>query len=185
MSDKEYRDGGEYVIKFHCQDCGNKWTRRYVTDAPYDIKRPACPACKKVRKEREGLKEIIASGKAPSISGTSLQNRALDAAAETVMQDYGLTDLKTPTEIRQGESQAPKIHPALQARADAMFNPKMALAGTAFAPFVGAVARSALGGSYSPKLTNSPDPILAVQAGQRQADLMSRTQVILEEKGQK
>ena len=182
VSYSSQRDGDAYVVKWGCMDCGHKWTRRYVTDAPYDIKRPACPACKKRAKQTSGLQDIITSGRAPSIGGTSIQNKALDATAEMVMHDYGLTDIKTPTEIRHGEAQAPKIHPRLQAQADSMFSPQRALAGTGMDKFAGAIARSAMGGAFSPKFTGSPDPVSVVQSQQRQQDLMARTTILNEKK---
>lgn len=176
--DREDPSGNRHCFKFRCRDCGHKWTRYIVTETPWDIHAPGCPKCKKARKQRDGLDEIIASGRGPAIGGASIQNRAIDATAEMVMQDYGLTDLKSPGELRRGESQAPRLPPAMQTAADNMFSPKKALSAVGMDRVAPLVARAALAGSYSAKVTGSPDPITAVQAGQRQADLMARTTIL-------
>ena len=176
--DREDPSGNRYCFKFRCRDCGHKWTRYIITTTPYDVQTPACPNCKKKRKERDGIGQILETGRGPAIGGTNIHNRAIDATAEMVMQDYGLTDLKSPGELRQGESQAPKLPHAMQTAADNMFAPKKALSAVGMDRVAPLVARAALAGSYSAKMTGSPDPISAVQAGQRQADLMARTTIL-------
>lgn len=169
----------KYQFKFYCRDCGHHWKRTIATETPLDVRTPKCPKCRALTKERDGLADIIASGRAPSIGGGNVQNKAMDMAAEMVMQDYGLTDVKTPTEIRQGEAQTPKLPHHLQRQADSFFSPKKALAGTGLDRMAPLIAKGALSGSISPQSTNSPDPILAAQ---RHQSVMERT-TILNDKG--
>ena len=123
------------------------------------------------------MDEILESGRPPAIGGANVNTRALDATAEMVMQDYGMTDLKTPTEIRQGDSQAPKLAPVLQNMADNMFAPKRALEAVGMGRQAGLIARSAMGGAFSPQATGGPDPITAAQRSQ---NLLARTKILNE-----
>jgi hypothetical protein len=148
------------------------------TDDPANVRKPACPNCKKARKQRDGIGEILTSGRPPAIGGNNPRNKAMDAAAEMVMEDYGMTDIKAPNEIREGDSQAPKLPPAMQRAADNMFSPKRALDAVGMGRAAPLVARAAMGGSYSPKLTGSPDPISAAQL--RREGVMDRTTIINE-----
>lgn len=172
-----------YTFSFGCDDCGHRWKKSIVTKDPYSVKVPACPRCKKAQRERDGIGEILGSGRAPGIIGASTVNRALDLAQEMVAEDYGMTDLKDPTQIRAGESQVPTIHPRMQKMADDMFSPRKALAPVGMSQFAPLIAKGALSGAVSPKATNSVDPIAAAQAGARHADLMARTTIINEKKG--
>lgn len=183
--DRDSFEEEKYLFNFGCRDCGHKWKRSIATSDPYSIKTPPCPHCRKRRKERDGVQEILDSGRAPAYTGTNVRNKAQDLAAEMVMADYGMTDVKSPTEIRQGESQAPKLPPAMQAAADNMFAPKKALDAVGMGRHAGLIARAASAGAYSPKNTNSPDPIMAAQADQRRANVMEQTTILNEPKGVK
>ena len=180
--DRTSFDEPRYQFRFYCRDCGHEWKRTIATATPTEIRTPPCPHCKKRQKERNGIKEVLESGQAPAMVGNSVANKAMDMTAEMVMQDYGMTDIKTPTEIRSGESQAPKLPAHMQRAADAMFNPRRALDAVGLGKVAPLIARSALAGSFSAKATGTVDPIAATQAGARHADLMQRTTMINEKK---
>lgn len=76
--------------KLHCPYCGSLETKFYSTDSKSPI----------------------------SVQGRT-QNKAIDATAQIVMEDYKLGDLKD--NVRQGETMAPKLPPAQQVIADSMF----------------------------------------------------------------
>lgn len=100
--------------RFRCTECGLRFRAATYEDDPP----PECPNedCGKVQTPI-GLD--VAAGKAPGIGGHPFV-KAMDKTADMVMADYGMTDLAS---ARQGESMAPKLPPAQQERADAMFNP--------------------------------------------------------------
>lgn len=181
--DRSSYEHERYTFSFGCKDCGHKWSKTMATADPYNIKTPACPKCKKKRKERDGMNEILSSGRPPGIVGANPVNRALDMTQEMVAEDYSLTNLKDPTQIRAGESQVPLIHPTQQRMADNFFSPRKALKPVGMDQFAPLIARGALAGNVSPKNTGSVDPIAAAQAGARHADLMSRTTILNEKKG--
>lgn len=59
------------------------------------------------------------SNRAPAAIGMSTMTRAIDETAKITMEDHGLTDLRS--DVRQGETMTPKLAPALQKQADAVF----------------------------------------------------------------
>lgn len=179
--DREHFPQVRYQFRFYCRDCGHQWKKSIATEDPLGVRTPPCPKCRKAAKDRDGLSEIITSGRAPAIGGANVQNRALDMAAEMVMQDYGMTDVKAPTDIRAGESQTPPIPRHLQQQADSFFSPRKALAPVGMDRFAPLIARGALSGAISPKATGSPDPIAAAQ--KRHEAVMDRTTILNE--GQK
>jgi hypothetical protein len=146
-----------YRITLRCTDCGHKFRR---TVASIDAEDPPCPRCAKVP-ENIGLD--VAAGQAPAIGGNPV-NRAMDYTMEAVATDYGFTDLST--DAREGATMTPKLPPAQQAAADAMFNPKLrgAVMGQQ-GPRLGAIAANAMAGGY--KMPNV-DPIARLHASQPQ-----------------
>ena len=84
--------------------------------------------------------------KAPAAVGMSVGVKAIDETASIVMQDYGLTDMRS--DVRQGESAAPKLPPVLQRQADNFFGGaggKRQAGGFNF----GRAARAAMSGALS------------------------------------
>ena len=57
--------------------------------------------------------------RAPAIVGANLSVKAIDQTASIVMQDYGMTDQRS--DVRMGETSAPKLPPLLQQQADSFF----------------------------------------------------------------
>jgi hypothetical protein len=160
-----------YRISLRCTDCGHKW-RRTVTDP--DEPDPPCPHCAKAT-TNIGLD--VAAGKVPAIGG-NIAVKAMDFTLETVSQEYGLTDLRT--DAREGETMTPKLPPAQQAQADAMFNPalrKKAMGGgaRAMAPKLGAMAANAYAGSYA---APEHDPIAALHRKHQQGEKIKANYVV-------
>ncbi|MDE2101408.1 MAG: hypothetical protein KGL39_29440 [Patescibacteria group bacterium] len=94
-----------------------------------NLPNPPCPKCKVIPPQQRDFD--WSEGVAPSIGGSGAV-RAADTAAEMIMEDHKLTDLRGPTETRQGEVSIPKLAPHLQYIADNMFTgrvPNAALLG--------------------------------------------------------
>jgi len=117
-----------YRTRYTCTACSHKWKGTPVSahegltpeqDALYQAEMhgtPPCPNCG-IDQRTRGIDLTL--NKAPASVGQSLGVKAIDETARIVMQDYGLTDLRS--DVRQGETTAPKIAPALQAQADNFF----------------------------------------------------------------
>ena len=137
-------------LVLRCLRCGEIYRSKPFAVMPKQD--PPCPKRKCVidREVEERLakderfQKMMAEERAPGHIGANNMVKAVDFTATTVMQDYGLTDLKSS--IREGESMAPKLPPHQQSRADAMFaGPQRASAGrTAFAKRAGMLANQAL-----------------------------------------
>lgn len=140
-------------VTLRCIPCGHKYTRVLPSE---DAPDPPCPACQKREKVR-GMD--FTSNRAPAVIGMSNSVKAIDQTAEIVMQDHGLTDLKS--DVREGETSAPPLAPKLQAMADGFFagGGKRKLI-----PNAGLIARRAMAGSYSPAAHHAADPISVAQA---------------------
>ena len=167
----------KYRMTFKCS-CGNVF-RKITTNI--NLMSASCPECKKKRKmarfQRPGdgpvtnedlLAEKVAeklratpewqaSYMAKALSPTSPEskniNKAIDATADIVMQDYKIGDL--PSTVKMGEPMAPKLDPRRQALADGMFSRK----GSAnFSPRnMGAIAKTAMsGGLRDPRTYRDP-----------------------------
>lgn len=121
-----------YKSTYRCSDCKNTFEK--ITKA-FPRKEPNCPTCKKnSRVNSKGcvsdkthninaeskVRDIIESRHAPSL-GKSNFTKAMDATAEIVMKDYGLTDLQD--NLRAGDSMAPKLRPDLERQVDEVFKP--------------------------------------------------------------
>jgi hypothetical protein len=109
-----------------CVRCGIKWSRKTTNPESRD---PPCPnlAC---GEQREPVGIDFSMQKAPGIVGMSTQTKAIDETAKIVMEDYGMTDLRSdvragdPDRPGSGETMAPKLPPAQQAAADNFFQPQ-------------------------------------------------------------
>lgn len=146
-----------YRITLRCTDCGHKWKRTVVSPGEAD---PPCPCCER-RPVNIGLD--VAAGIAPSIGGNPA-NKAMDFTMETVSKEYGFTDLRT--DAHEGETMTPKLPPAQQAVADAMFNPALrrkAMGGNV-SPKLGGIAQTAMAGGYS---APASDPVARLHAGKQ------------------
>jgi hypothetical protein len=113
---------------------------------------PPCPQCKKAQRVRRAKFD----GTAPAIGG-SIVVRAVDQTAQIVMEDHHMTDLRS--DVREGETMAPKLAPRLQAMADNMFaRPKQR--GNPAAGIFGlspqAVMRAAVSGRFQTADTVNP-----------------------------
>ena len=108
---------------YNCPRCGNRWkSKSYRT--PELAKKaakgrpPQCPnlACGEFQIPR-GID--FDNPRAPAMIGQNVQIKAIDETAKIVMQDYGMTDLRT--DVRPHETAAPKLAPKLQEQADNFF----------------------------------------------------------------
>lgn len=113
-----------YKIKCRCTRCGHRYS--YVSERLTD-KDPPCPkaACieatilEATRRGEENMRRMFEEERAPGHIGNNVQNRAIDATAQIVMEDHKLTDLKD--NVRAGESLAPKLPGEQQKIADGFF----------------------------------------------------------------
>jgi hypothetical protein len=94
--------------------------------------------------------------KAPAAIGGNIQVKAIDETAKIVMEDYGMTDLRS--DVRETESAAPKLPPVLQRQADNFFGggPKgQRRSGSGMPINLAAHARAALAGGLRDPRTES------------------------------
>src|SRR5208282_3179554 len=113
---------------FRCPECGHKYASHWAKSPPkkdLPCPRPTCATERDLRQtkaDNQRLLAMLAEQRAPGLIGANVTVRAVDATAEMVMKDYGMTDLRD--NIREGESMAPKLPPAAQAAADGYFAPE-------------------------------------------------------------
>jgi hypothetical protein len=110
----------KFAVTIRCLDCGKRYKRTMeaeTQEALAALPDPECPSCSKPRR-KSTVGEFKFNGKAPAVGG-SLTVRAVDATAKIVMEDHGMTDLRS--DVREGESMAPKLPPKQQALADGFF----------------------------------------------------------------
>ncbi|HXE51228.1 MAG TPA: hypothetical protein VN663_22815 [Ramlibacter sp.] len=115
-----------FKITCRCLTCGNVW--KFTTKDP-EAPDPPCPrpvrfdAAGKVVEtcghENRVRGMDLSSNRAPGIGGENIHNKAIDETAAMVMHDYGMTDLSS--DVREGETAAPKLPPRQQAMADNYF----------------------------------------------------------------
>lgn len=123
-----------FECKYSCSDCGNVFS--VITENKPKGRCPSCPQCKKSNYPSlksttksnktytqaeldKNVEDIVISRKAPSVGGTSNFNKAWDATQEMVAVDYQMTDLNT--NLRAGDSMAPKLRPDLEQQVDQVF----------------------------------------------------------------
>lgn len=120
-----YLQPRRYRIRLRCTRCGHEYER---TTTKLTGRDPPCPKklCREIaveesrKREAENLAAIVETQRAPGHIGDKPIVRAIDKTAEIVMQDHGMTDLRT--NIREGEMAAPKLEPAKQRAADSFFS---------------------------------------------------------------
>lgn len=117
-----------YRPSYHCSVCGTAWKGKSAStvgvmtpneDAEYRMAMYGTPPCPKCGAFTEPRGIDLALNKAPASVGQNASIQAIDKTAEIVMQDYKMTDLRT--DVRMGETAAPKIAPQLQVQADNFF----------------------------------------------------------------
>lgn len=141
-----------YRVKLQCCTCGHVWK---ATLKSLDDPDPKCPnlACSEAVLTR-GMD--FNSTRAPAAIGMSNAVRAVDETAKIVMDTYQMTDLRS--DVRPGETMAPKLAPHLQKQADSVFGG--AKRGNPLLPRnAGRLARNALAGAYRPGVGGTPDVI--------------------------
>lgn len=160
-----------YRITLRCTDCAHKWKR---TVSSPDEPDPPCPQC---AKQVQTIGLDVAAGRVPAIGGNPAV-KAMDFTMEAVSQDYGFTDLRT--DAREGEAMAPKLPPAQQAMADAMFNPQlrrkaMGSNGRAMAPRLNGIVQNAMAGGYT---APEHDPIAKLHAQHQKGSKIKANYVV-------
>lgn len=149
----------KFRITYACKVCGHQW-RKVVSDLSADD--PPCPnlACGAAQ---TNIGMDYTSNRAPAAVGMSNSTKAIDETARIVQEDYGYTNLRD--DVRLGETMAPKLPPAQQARADAMFGggkkrrENWSKAGYHISPMsAGAMGAAAIRGAYSPAKAGA-DPV--------------------------
>lgn len=136
-----------FETKYKCGDCAHIFYKMTENDPRKSGGRlPACPECKKVKKteatmyikvrgdykertneEREARTQAMISSRKPPAMGKTNFTKAMDATAEIVMQDYGMTNLQD--NLRAGDSMAPKLEHRLESKVDEVFKAQKPLAG--------------------------------------------------------
>lgn len=131
-----------FKVTCRCATCGTRWN--YRTKNP-DRADPPCPNLDcGIQGEPIGMD--LSLNKAPAAVGMNISVKAIDETAKIVMEDYGMTDLRS--DVRETESAAPKLPPVLQQQADNFFGggPK---GGRRPGINLAQHARAALAGSFS------------------------------------
>lgn len=146
----------DFQVTIRCVKCGDRYKRKMKAEDEAALARmpdPPCPSCKK----KSGRKAFDYAGQAPSVGG-SIAVRAVDQTAKIVMEDYKMTDLRS--DVREGESMAPKLAPHLQRQADSMFQRPKAMRGNPQAGIMGmnpqSVLKSAVAGRFMTRDTVNP-----------------------------
>ena len=113
-----------YRISYRCEKCGHTWIRTLKAVPKKD---PPCPSAKceersrvqQLERENANLQRMLQDGAGPAHIGHKNVVKAVDATANMVMQDYGMTDLRD--NLRPGDTMAPKLPGPQQAMADNYF----------------------------------------------------------------
>jgi hypothetical protein len=129
VSASEWIDSESYLgprmkrITFQCAKCGHTWIRTLKAEPKKD---PPCPSkrCEEVaeraqlKRENENLRRMLQEQQGPATIGANLRVKAIDETANIVMKDHNMTDLRS--DMREGDTMAPKLPQHQQALADAM-----------------------------------------------------------------
>lgn len=153
-----------YKVTIRCQVCQTRYERVMQAEDAETLERVPDPPCPKCRK-RQKVRTAAFTGKAPAVVGANITVRAIDQTAQIVMEDQKLGDLRS--DVREGETMAPKLAPRLQAMADNMFaRPKRGNpAGGIFSLPPRAVLQAAVSGRFQTPDTVNP---IATQHRNRQ-----------------
>lgn len=110
----------QFQVTIRCMnpECSHRYKRVMEAADAESLDYIPDPPCPKCAVKRKAKKFDFKSGKAPAAGG-SLIVRAVDTTLNMVSEDYGMTDLRT--NVREGESMAPKLPPKQQAMADNFF----------------------------------------------------------------
>ncbi len=126
-----------FTSYYKCSDCDHRFERVTQDDPRKKGGRPpSCPECKKgkystiksISKSNKiytqeeldkNSNDIIDSRRMAAIGGKSNFTKAWDATQEMVASDYQMTDLNT--NLRAGDSMAPKLAPHLEKQVDEVF----------------------------------------------------------------
>ena len=103
----------KFEVKLRCRVCSHRY-KRILNSA--DEPDPPCPRCLKAERTR-GMD--FDRNRAPAAIGQNVQVRAIDETAKVTMEMYGMTDLRS--DVRPGETAAPKLPPKQQEAADNFF----------------------------------------------------------------
>lgn len=124
-----------YRSIYRCTDC--KYQFEKITKS-LPRKEPSCPKCKQAQRvnfrsavsdtthnlnPESVAQEMMAAQRAPAM-GQSNRSKAIDATAEIVMQDYGMTDINMGSNLREGDNCVPKLRPELEQKVDKVFAPQ-------------------------------------------------------------
>jgi hypothetical protein len=158
-----------YKVTYFCHRCESEFSRIGTTIPKSD---PPCPKkkCREavfreaVQKEAFNLAKMLDEQRPPGHIGENIQVKAIDATAEIVMHDHGMTDLKD--NIREGETMAPPLPDGKQKLADNFFSGnalERAGIGSRQAQMLG---RRAIAGAFRSTAIN-PAHVLGAKAGER------------------
>lgn len=134
-----------FKVTCRCVQCGHRWM--YRTKHP-DRPDPPCPNLDcGVQGEPIGMDLTL--NKAPAAVGMNIGVKAIDETAKIVMEDYGMTNLRS--DVRETESAAPPLPPVLQRQADNYFGggPKGQRRSPGMPINLAAHARAALAGRFN------------------------------------
>lgn len=138
-----------FKVTCRCVRCGNRWI--YRTKHP-DRPDPPCPNLD-CGLQGEPIGMDLTLNKAPAAIGGNIAVKAIDETAKIVMEDYGMTNLRS--DVRETESAAPKLSTPQQTMADAYFGGGRS--GRSGMPIVGmpGVTLGDLGGGTAGKLSRA------------------------------
>lgn len=119
-----------YRPVYQCRACGMRWRGNSVRagegrspdeDAAFRLEMNGTPRCPNLDcgQIQTNIGMDLSLQRAPATIGASLQVKAIDETAKIVMQDYGMTDLRS--DVRPSETAAPRLPPHLQVKADNFF----------------------------------------------------------------
>ncbi len=119
-----YLQPTRYRTTCRCRRCGHvySWTSKSPPKHDKPCPRVECSEMAQLQatlRETQNLVKMLMEQRAPAHIGESNIVKAVDATAEIVMKDYGMTNLQD--NIRHGEAVAPKLPPVQQQAADAYF----------------------------------------------------------------
>jgi len=143
----------DFWIKNRCHNCSHTYRFKATSNLEdaSDVPDKDCPKCKAAQRTR-GMD--ISAGRAPAVGGSNTV-KAMDMAANLVMEDHGMTDLSS--DGREGAIMAPKLPPGQQQRADAMFS-SARMGGSAIGSRVQSMVRAAQQGKALGAFAQAPDP---------------------------
>jgi hypothetical protein len=112
-----------YKITCRCLRCEQEysWTAKSISKRDRPCPNPVCKEQARLEREakdKRNFESILENGPPPVVGGSN-QVKAIDYTAQTVMDSYGMTNLRDG--IDPGESMAPKLPKPMQDAADNFF----------------------------------------------------------------